>query len=152
MRRRGPAPRHLYEYEANLRDRLLAHRLDLYRRFAANLRRRYRVVYLEAMDLRRLAQDDPTREPATPDAQHWRHWAAVSELRACIDDAGLTVVKVEPAYSTLTCSWCGYLDQNWDPASAVEHTCSQCGRTWDQDANAARNLLAWGQERLRAAG
>jgi hypothetical protein len=34
----------------------------------------------------------------------------------------------------------------------LEHTCSRCAATWDQDQNAARVLLAYGTGRLELLG
>ena len=50
------------------------------------------------------------------------------------------VVEVSAAYSTQHCSWCGN-QERWDAALSVVHRCSRCGELFDQDHNAARNLL-----------
>ena len=36
---------------------------------------------------------------------------------------------------------CGHVNQ-WKSAESLHQTCSECGRVFDQDRNAARNLLA----------
>ena len=66
------------------------------------------------------------------------------ELRAEILKAapkrGARVEAEQAADSTKACAWCGSVEA-FDAAASIEHTCSSCIRTWDQDANAARNLL-----------
>jgi len=41
---------------------------------------------------------------------------------------------------TKTCHACGSLE-DFDAEASIYHTCSQCGARWDQDENAAKNML-----------
>lgn len=70
--------------------------------------------------------------------------AAPGELRDAIVKAasktGARVEVEETVDSTRECAWCGS-HETFDAAASLEHLCSSCGRTWDQDANACRNLL-----------
>lgn len=138
--------RHLWEYEANLRDHLLTERREIYRRFAAWLARTYREVVIEDVDLRQLASG-LARNDQYPPARYQRQIANVASLRQAIVNAcereGVTVTRVASAYTSVTCHRCGSVEQ-WDKAAELEHTCSQCGVRWDQDANACRNLLNGG--------
>lgn len=64
---------------------------------------------------------------------------------------GRTVVKVKPAYTTMTCSCCGArLTEKLD-TKIRSWTCSKCGTHHDRDVNAARNILKNGLEKLGAA-
>jgi transposase len=74
-------------------------------------------------------------------ARRQRHIAALSTLRRILADSGLRTVSVPAAYSTTTCSWCGAVDRLWEHRGELYHTCPHCGRTWDRDINAVRNLL-----------
>jgi transposase len=74
-------------------------------------------------------------------ARRQRHIAALSTLRRILADSGLRTVSVPAAYSTTTCSWCGAADRLWEHRGELYHTCPHCGRTWDRDINAVRNLL-----------
>jgi len=138
--------RHLWQWESHLRDQVGRHRRELYRRFAADLVRRYRQVVLEDFDLRRVIEH-PKAEVGTgggiPGAWY-RKTAAISSLRLTIEHTcsreGVEVLKVNPSYSTLTCHVCGQIDQ-FNAAAELVHKCSQCGLLWDQDANAAAVLL-----------
>lgn len=139
--------KHLLEYQEHYRAQLLARRQDLYRVVAARLSRRYSRVVIEDFDLREVARLDAgnTLHPA---ARRQRQLAAVSSLRGALINAferdhGKGSVLIVPAeYTTLTCAHCGQVDEGWDPAAAVEHRCRHCGARWDQDRNAAVNLLA----------
>jgi len=138
--------RHLLEFEANLRDQLQNRRLDLYRNFAAQMRRLYHVAVMKASDLRKFHVLPKDEEPSANGAlrEHVRD-ACLSVLVRCIEESMAKVVKVDGADTTSTCSWCrdAGIDTvcSWD-RSDVEHVCDVCGTTWDQDINAARNLCS----------
>ncbi len=61
------------------------------------------------------------------------------------EEAGRTLLKVNPQYTSQTCSICGTvrkktLEERW-------HSC-QCGADMDRDVNAAINILALGHQQL----
>lgn len=135
------ADRRLYEEEANLRRKAIAWRRDLYRNLAARLRRRYRACAVEDANWREVTRVPP------PEAAEDRDWsrrhariAAVGELRAILRETMGTVCEVPAA---LTTQWCHVCDseERFDPGSELVHVCSHCGHIWDQDWNAAENLL-----------
>jgi len=140
--------RHLWQWQEHERNKVLDRRLDLYRVFAAQVARTYHRVGLEDMDMRvfarQVAPEDGAKE--TDARRGNRQFAAISILRdairnACLD-RGALVEEVPPEYTTLRCHACGEIDEDWDPAKELEHTCPKCAAHWDQDENAARNLLA----------
>jgi len=142
--------RHLWEWEANLRDQALRRRREFYRIFAAGLARRYAEVVLEQFDLREVARRkaDADGEPGAATellavARRHRQWAAVHELRQAILNAcqreGVTVTLVPARDTTVVCASCG--SRETFDRRALRHRCRSCGTEWDQDENAARNLL-----------
>lgn len=135
---------HLYSYEANLRDQLIRQRREIYRLFAADLARRYREVVLEDFDLRPVVMLAKHAKEMHAAARHQRVWAAPSVLRLAVVNAcereGLLVSKVPCAYTTVICGECGSLER-FDKAREMLHKCEGCGITFDQDDNAAANLL-----------
>lgn len=154
--------KHLYEYEANLRDQLLRRRREQYRIFAAWVAAHYGTVQIEDFDLREVAERHTERgkaqrtasvEKGVPvqqqdAANHYRQWAAVSRFRLALQNAcqraGVAVVKRAAAYTTLTCHACGTVEE-FNPARELRHRCSVCGMLWDQDVNAAKNLMGAGE-------
>ena len=60
---------------------------------------------------------------------------------------GVEIRLVPAEYTTATCHVCGTAEV-WDQAAHVMHRCGQCGALWDQDHNAAINLLARGKVAL----
>ncbi len=68
----------------------------------------------------------------------------MSELRGAIVNAvrgrGGQVERVPAQHTTTTCHACGTVNE-FNAAQNLEHTCSSCGTLWDQDGNAADNIL-----------
>jgi rubrerythrin len=139
--------KHLYAWEFNARDQVQRWRREEYRKFAARVVKNYDVIALEDFDLRQIARkpapENGTRGSLPPDRQ--RVIASVSELRQTIENAAnrerKEVVKIPAAYTTITCNQCGHTEK-FDSARNLKNTCPKCGTLWDQDENAARNLLA----------
>lgn len=132
---------HLADWEANLRDKLLRRRRELYRVFAKQLVGRASEVRIEEFDLNRVIK----QEDNLPPVEYYRTLASVSVLRLAVEAAGVKygvpVTRVDAKNTTQICNRCGEL-MDFDARAAVETTCPHCGRVWDQDANAARNLAA----------
>ena len=70
--------------------------------------------------------------------------AAPGELRLLIKQAvqkrGGTLLEADPKNITRRDHACGYLDE--ERPTKLLHVCKGCGRSYDQDHNAAQNLLA----------
>jgi hypothetical protein len=136
---------HLWSWEAHQRQKALRHRQDIYRNAGATLSRQYGQVVFEAFDIRDVAERPAPEAPEderSERARANRQRAAVSELRLVTTQAflarGGTAPKRNPAYTTKTCNGCGSIEE---VSPDLMHTCSSCGRVWDQDLNAAANLL-----------
>lgn len=142
--------RHLYDYEANERMQLLREREDSYRVFAAEMRRRYAVAWLEGKAVRVSGLMDlrdfhvlPKPEEAPMDGalrEHTRD-AALSILRRCLVESMRETKAREAANTTLACHACGVV-RVIAPGDRGELFLScVCGKKVDQDRNAALNLL-----------
>ena len=137
--------KHLLEWESHQRENVMRARREAYRlfaRFAAT----YRRVVVERLDLRDFAElPDGPEDPRATAARGRRFQAGLSELLNSMADAclrsGSEWIEAPPEWTTQTCYQCGEREL-FDAAGSVEHTCSHCDAAWDQDENAARNLLA----------
>lgn len=137
--------RHLWQYQTHERDQLIARRKNIYRNFAAEMRRRYRTIAIEDINLNSAIHDverDPMDRDTVTAQRRVARWAALSVLVQALRDCGAQVVTVERAGTTDICSWCNTAN---DVGAQLMHTCIGCGRRWDRDANAARNILARGE-------
>lgn len=140
--------RHLWQWQEHERQKVLARRQYIYRCFAADVTRTYSVLAIEEMDLRKFASRGKPEDGTQAQRQDKdnRQFACISELRQSLANAaaerGVRLEKLDPSFSTLRCHECGTVDEGWNPATQLEHTCPNCGAVWDQDVNAAKNLLA----------
>ncbi len=144
--------KHLERWQASMRDRLIARRRETWRVIASELAKQYATIVVTKNKLSEVdgwEQSAPEEgDPADGRVQRrMARLAAPSELLAEIVKAtaktGTTIRREDDAGATRTCNACGH-DEPWDAAPSIQHTCGGCGRTWDQDANYCRNLLARG--------
>jgi hypothetical protein len=152
---RGRNEVHLREWQLCEHAKALRARKDFYRRTAAELARRYGTLVIEDFDLREVARRPATAASGQPQAsRHQRRHAAPGDLRQAMVAAflsrGGSVIKVSGHETTQKCHRCGH-GAKWDALRNVEHTCEGCGETWDQDQNAAFNILALGREQTAGA-
>lgn len=131
--------KHLLEYEENLRDQLQRQRMDIYRNFAAQMRRKYRTAKIEKLDLRDFHKNQEVEEPVPDGAlkEHVRD-ACISTLFQCLKESMAQIVEVSAQNTTAKCHVCESL-QTWNH-KILRHTCTTCGAEWDQDDNAAINI------------
>ena len=132
---------HLYNFEANLRNQLQNRREDIYRNFAAWLRRNYRYYVIEDMDLRDFhVLPKPEEKPEDPATRQHTRDACLSLLKRCIKESmAEKPIEAPPENTTKKHHSCGSIEE-WDHKELM-HTCSKCGEHYDQDYNAALNLL-----------
>lgn len=126
--------------QSNIREKAIAQRREVYRLFAHRTAQRYPAVVIEDFDLR------PLRE--SEDELAARKWnaktVALSVLRLALSNSYRSRGQGEwtaPAeYTTQTCAACGELSP-FDAEKDLRHQCDKCGAEYDQDENAASNLL-----------
>ncbi len=77
----------------------------------------------------------------------WSQFISMTRVKA--EEAGRTVVLVDPAHTSQMCSSCG----NRAPKTLSDriHACPCCGLVMDRDHNTARNILHRGLQYLRSA-
>ena len=131
----------------NRRRRQLTHRKHFYRETAAELVNQQKLIVLEKIDLNRFAETKDKDTKLSTKARAQRFLGAVSEFRDAIKNAadrdGVPYIEVDPAYTSKTCSECGFLNKSLK--SEKEWTCTNCGVVHDRDVNAANNLLNMGK-------
>jgi hypothetical protein len=141
----------IYQGVATLRFRLVQRRRWYYSNLARWLCQQYSVIGIEDIrlsDLQRAAKD----KIAIRNAARYRNYAAVGELRTSLvrtaAKLSCRVLKVAAENSTIVCHLCGAKSK---PSSSLFITCPE-GHRWDQDWNAAMNLLSHVDDILNARG
>jgi putative transposase len=141
-------PRFFREEEAALAraQRRLAHaqpgtrqrekrRENFIRQQVAALVKRFGLIAVEALVVRNLVKN-PKLSKSIADAA----WSAFMEtLLAKAEEAERTVVRVNPAYTSQTCSACRHRQEM--PLSVRVYECPKCGLVIDRDHNASKNIL-----------
>ena len=78
----------------------------------------------------------------------------ISMLEHKVSETGAQLVKVDPAYTTQTCSGCGHVREGEEKLGLGdrEYHCPCCGLVIDRDFNAALNIHRAGLARIYACG
>ena len=139
-----------YRESHNRRKKQLTHRKHFYRETAAKLVAQNKLIVLEKIKLTDFAETKGKNTKLSNKARAQRFMASLAEFRDAIKNAadreGVPVIDVNPAYTSKTCSECGY--RNKELRSEKEWTCPECGMDHDRDENAANNLQKMGQKYL----
>lgn len=131
---------HLYEWWWHQGDNIIRGRDEFYRVLAAEWSQKYRVVVVEDFDLSQIAlraKTEHKNEEMPETVRRRRFNAGTSYFRQALG-ARMKIAKVPMAHSTTTCNKCGHLMQ---ASQNLIIKCEKCETEWDQDENAARNLL-----------
>jgi len=143
--------KHLWLWEANLRDKTQARRLDYYRNLAADLSSTYRTLVINDFDFRDTQRHVPLESEETEiqavRRQQKEAWCSGlrNTLKSAFYSRGGEVVTVPAEHVTQTCNACGY-NREWRDKKALIHTCENCGATFDRDVNSTLNMLARARE------
>ena len=132
--------RHLEDWAAFQLHKAIGWRTDLFRCFAAKMRKEYSIVYLENTNWARMQKsaDVEAATPAQAGVIKHRRIAAVGELSRIIVEATKTV-KRPAEYTSQRCTGCGHVEKI--DGEKLHVACSQCGKVEDQDERASINLL-----------
>lgn len=136
--------KHLYEWERAQARGFLCWRDNFYKNVAAHMSRNYGKAIIEDVDWRIFAKLPD--HLSTKEIKEYIRWynkiAAVSYLNTAIKEKMSKLVRDPPEWTTQACNVCSTID-HFDAEKDLFHTCSKCGTKWDQDNNAAKNLLKW---------
>jgi hypothetical protein len=131
--------------EVNLRDKIIARRLDYYRNIALRLVSASRILLLDPVvkgaQRRETVSGEPS--PLTDTVRRMSNIAATHSLRMAIINVAQrigTEVRIDDESSTFTCHVC---DTQFVPRDRTQliQTCPHCSTTFDQDVNNCRTKL-----------
>jgi len=81
--------------------------------------------------------------------QRWTYPRVLEKLSRVCEECGITFVRVNPTFTSQTCSRCGHTDRR--SRQGENFNCVCCGISMDADHNAAVNVLRRGVSSLLAA-
>jgi putative transposase len=150
----------LRETVANRHRKVVNQRRDFYHKVARRLVKEYDVPVVEDlrvanMSRRAKAKPDPENPGQLPpnvasakigpnrsfNDSGWAQFRSILEAKA--EDAGRTVMSVNPRHTSQTCHECGHVDAG-NRVSQARFLCRRCGHEAHADVNAARNILGAG--------
>ena len=128
---------------ARVHERIRNRRKNFIEREVASLLKRFGLLAVEALVVRTLIKN-PKLAKSIADAS----WSMFfTRLLEKAEEAGRDVVRVNPAYTSQTCSACGHRQPM--PLSVRVYECTDCGLVLHRDHNGSNNILA---EALQAVG
>lgn len=75
--------------------------------------------------------------------QRWSYPKVLDKLSQVCEEVGIELMRVDPAYTSQTCSCCGKVDR--ESRKGESFCCTRCGMKMDADHNAAVNILHRGE-------
>jgi putative transposase len=145
VQRSGDKPRDSKRYVAHvarLRGYITSELRRILNRFVAV--RKPTTIYLERLNF----QSSDLSRRMNRILQNCGRGVLRAKLQALKEEFGVETTEVVSAYTSQTCSCCGYVDRRNRKSQAV-FACRWCDRSWHADVNAARNI---GSERFRSIG
>jgi putative transposase len=115
-------------------------RQDFQHKAALHLVREYDTIYHEELQVANMVKNHSLAK-SIADAGWSGFLSILNHKAAC---AGRSVVAVNPAYTSQTCSGCGVIVKKG--LSVRWHSCPECGTSLHRDHNAALNILRLGRE------
>jgi len=131
---------------ARVHERIRKRRKNFIEQEVCKLIQRFGFLAVEALVVRTMLKH-PTLAKSIADAS----WSMFFTHLLCkAEEAGREVVRVNPAYTSQTCSACGHRQPM--PLSVRVYDCPQCGLVIHRDHNGSHNILAEGLQACGRAG
>jgi putative transposase len=130
---------------AKLHNRVHNIRIDFQHKAVLKLVREYDIIVIEKLNIKSMleAKGFEVNKENISDAS-WGSFVAILKYKA--ERAGKTVIEVNPANTSRTCSHCGNIDKDMTLSDRIYH-CHSCGMAMDRDQNAAINIKRLGMNR-----
>lgn len=127
-----------------LHEKIANSREDYACKIAHNYTQQYDLIVMEDLAVKQMiGKSGSTMKKSITDAA----WTSLRHrLTNKVEEFERTLITVDPAYTSMTCSMCDHLQDM--PLDTRVYNCPKCGLTLDRDHNAAINILKRGQADL----
>lgn len=122
---------------SKIHEKICNRRSDHHHKVALDLVRRYGAVAVEDLNVQGMVKNHWLSRAIRDTG--WAGFLTILTYKA--QTAGVGVVRVDPAYTSRTCSVCGHCEKGNRPTQE-RFCCLQCGHAENADVNAAKNILA----------
>jgi putative transposase len=123
---------------ARIHERIAFRRDNFANQTARRIVNRFGFIAVEDLEVNRMVHNHCLAKSISDAA--WSMFFALLLVKAA--NAGRTVVRVSPAYTSMTCNACGHRQKM--PLSERIYRCECCQGEWGRDHNASLNILALG--------
>jgi putative transposase len=127
---------------AKVHEKISNQRKDFCHKESRKIVNQYQYICVEDLNIKKMVEGSHFAKSIT-DAS-WDQFHRFLTYKAA--EAGRKLGAVNPAYTTQTCSQCGYIERK--ELDERKHCCVQCGYCTNRDHNAAQNILALGLDGL----
>ena len=122
-------------------NRLLAYKKNRVNEVCNRFISQYKDFDVVCEDLKNVKHKSSFYKSVNNRLQYWSYRQVIDKLESLSESEGFTLVKVDPAYTSQTCSRCGAVVK---ANREGEHYRCSCGLEIDADTNAAINILRRG--------
>jgi IS605 OrfB family transposase len=122
--------------------RLLIHRDNLINHYINSDLNVTKIKEIVIEDLKNVKHKSKFNKKVNNKLQRWSYPKVINKLERLCEENGVLLTKVNPAYTSQTCSVCGYVDKENRNGSLF--SCLQCETSLDADVNAAINISHMG--------
>ncbi len=127
---------------ARVHERTLWRRTNFSHQHSRKVINQFGVIAVEDLNVNRMLHNHCLAKSISDAA-----WSSFFSMLSCkAEEAGRTLLKVNPAYTSQTCSKCGHRQPM--PLNQRIFNCPDCLLQLDRDLNASLNILALGLQRL----
>jgi putative transposase len=137
--------RHRKKALAHIHERIANRRSDFAHKRSRELVNRYQVIVFEDLAPQQMGANKGRGMRKSIMDVAWSQFVSLTVGKA--EEAGRSVILVNPRNTSKMCSSCGELVEK--DLSERTHTCPYCGLVMDRDRNAALNILQRGLQTLR---
>jgi len=137
--------RHRKKALAHIHERIANRRSDFAHKRSRELVNTYQVIVFEDLEPQQIGASNGHGMRKSIMDVAWSQFVSMTVGKA--EEAGRTVILVDPRNTSKMCSVCGQLVEK--ELSERTHTCPYCGLVMDRDRNAAINILRRGLQTLR---
>ena len=129
---------------AKAHEKIKNQRLDFCRKLSCLLTTKYDLICIEKLDIKGMIENH-SNNINLDKSIHDVGWATFIQcLKNKAENAGKTIIEVNPKNTTQMCSGCGQLPTTKKTLRERRHCCEFCKLELDRDHNAAINIKALG--------
>jgi putative transposase len=130
---------------AKIHERIAFRRSDFAHKQSRALVANYQIIVFEDLAIQQMGKNKGRGMRKSIMDVAWRQFISLTQGKA--EEAGRTVILVNPRNTSKICSGCGELVEK--ELSERTHTCANCGLVIDRDKNAGLTILHRGLQTLR---